>query len=160
MRKSKPIQLSASERARLENFIGSGQALARHLKHAHVLLKLAEGWPNCQVAQTFTLSEKTVINLRQRFLQEGVEGCLKDKPRSGAPSKINGDVKAVIVATACSPAPDGHARWTLRMLAERLVELAVVEDISHESVRDILKKTKPSPGKSSPGASLASVPSS
>lgn len=142
MRKNKVVELAASDRARLEKFIGSGQALARHLKHAQVLLKLAEGWQNQQAADTFGLCEKTVIAIRRRFLEEGVEAILKDKSRSGAPKRINGDVKALTIATACSPAPDGHNHWTLRMLSARLVELAVVEEISHESVRDILKKTK------------------
>lgn len=142
MRKNKAFELPAPDRARLEKFIGSGQALARHLKHAQVLLKLAEGWQNQQVAQAFGLCEKTVITIRRRFLEEGVEAILKDKPRSGAPARINGDVKALTIATACSPAPDGHTRWTLRMLSARLVELEAVEEISHESVRDILKKTK------------------
>jgi transposase len=142
MRKNKVVELSAPDRARLEKFIGSGQALARHLKHAQVLLKLAEGWQNQKVAQAFDLSEKSVIAIRHRFLDEGVEAILKDKPRPGAPKRINGDVKALAIATACSPAPDGHNRWTLRMLSARLVELEAVEEISHESVRDILKKTK------------------
>lgn len=141
MRKNTPIELSASDRGRLEKFIGSGTALARQIKHANVLLKLAEGWQNQQVALAFDLSQKTVIAIRKRFLEEGLEAALVDKPRSGAPRKIDGAVKALTVATACSKAPAGHARWTLRLLADRLVELEVVEDISHESIRQILKKT-------------------
>jgi len=140
MRKTTPIELSGADPTRLQKFIGSGTALARQIKHAHVLLKLANGWQNTQVAQAFDLTEKTVIAIRKRFLTEGLEAALKDKPRRGAPPKIDSDVKALLIATACSAAPDGQTRWTLRMLAERMVELEVVENISHESVRGILKK--------------------
>jgi transposase len=141
MRKTKPIELSPFERERLLEFISSGKALARHIKHAHVLLKLAEGWSNLQIAQTFDLTEKTVITLRKRFQTEGLEACLKDKARSGAPPKIDGVAKAVVVATACSKAPSGHAHWTLRLLADKMVELEVVEGISPNTIRAILKKT-------------------
>ena len=142
MRKNKSFELSVSDRVQLEKFIGSGSALAREIKHANVVLKLAQGWQNVQVAQAFDLSPKTVIAIRKRFLEQGLEAALKDKPRSGAPHKIDGDLKALVIATACSPAPHGHTRWTLRMLAERIVELEVIEQISHESVRDILKKNE------------------
>lgn len=141
MRKNKPIELSAVERERLQQFISSGSTKARYLKHAQVLLKLADGWQNIQVAQTFDVDEKTVIRLRQRFLSEGLEQTLIDKPRSGAPLRIDGTAKALVVATTCSNAPPGHARWTLRLLADRVVELDLVEAISHETVRQILKKT-------------------
>ena len=141
MRKNTSLELSAVERERLHQFISSGKALARHLKHAQVLLKLADGWQNVQVAQAIGVDERTVIRLKKRFLSEGLEATLQDKPRSGAPPKIDGDTKAFVVATACAKAPTGHARWTLRLLAKRLVELEVVDEISHESIRQILKKT-------------------
>lgn len=141
MRTNTPLELSASDRAQLEKFIGSGTAKAREIKHANVLLKLAEGWQNKKVAQTFALSEKTVIAIRKRFIEEGLNSALVDKPRSGAPPKIDGAVKALIVATACTQTPAGHARWTLRLLSHRLVELEVVDGISPETVRQILKKT-------------------
>ncbi len=141
MRKNRPIELSVADQAQLEKFIGSGAAKAREIKHANVLLKLAEGWQNKKVAQAFGLSEKTVIAIRKRFMVEGLDSALVDKPRSGAPKRIDGAVKALVVATACSQAPAGHARWTLRLLSHRLVELEVVDEISHETVRQILKKT-------------------
>jgi len=140
MRKTTPIELSAEQRERLEQFINSGKALARHIKHANVLLKLTEGWSISQIVQAFELSAKTVISIRQRFQKEGLEACLCDKPRSGAPKKILGDHKAVMVALACSTPPQGHANWTLRLLADKIVELEVVETISHSSVGRILKK--------------------
>jgi len=160
MRKTIPIELSASERERLEKFISSGTALARYIKHANVLLKLAEGWPNQLVAQTFDLTEKTVISLRKRFLSEGLEACLKDKPRSGAPCQIDGAVKAVVVATACSKAPAGHAHWSLRLLADKMIELEVVEGIAPNTVRAILKKRNSSPGNVNNGVFLKLEPSS
>jgi len=140
MRKTTPIELSGADRTRLQNFIGSGTALAHQIKHAHVLLKLANGWQNTQVAQAFDLTEKTVIAIRKRFLTEGLEAALKDKPRRGAPPKIDGDVKALIIATACSAAPDGQAHWSLRLLADKMIELEVVEGINPNTVRAILKK--------------------
>jgi transposase len=87
------------------------------------------------------LSQRTIFRLEKRFVTQGIEATLHDKPRSGAPKKIAGDVKALVVATACSKAPEGHDHWSLRMLSARMVELEVVEQFSHESIRAILKKT-------------------
>ena len=141
MRKTKSIELSVEQRAKLDQFISSGKALARHIKHANVLLKLNQGWATSQIAQAFDLSPKTVIALRHRFENEGLEALLKDKPRSGKPRTFHGDLHSQVIATMCSAAPDGHARWTLRLLAARVVELELVESISPESIRQILKKT-------------------
>jgi transposase len=141
MRKNTPIELSAAQRERLEQFTNSGKALARHIKHAQVLLKLAEGWSNQQIALAFDLTPKTVITIRQRFHHEGVEAVLRDKPRPGAPKKITGEDKALVVALACSNPPEGHAKWTLHLLADKMVELEVIETISPSSVGRILKKT-------------------
>ena len=151
MKKTTPIELSAAEIERLENFINSGSAKAREIKHAHVLLKLALGWKYLQVAQAFALTERTVMRIKQRFLLEGLEAALVDKARSGAPKKITGAQKALIVATTCSTPPVGYPRWSLRLLADKLVELEVIETISHSSVERILKKTNSNPGKNSNG---------
>lgn len=153
MRKITPIELSAPDRAHLEKFIGSGSAQARLIKHANVLLKLAVGWTPQQIAEAFELDPRTVFRLKARFLKEGLAAILKDKPRSGAPKRINGNHKAVIIATTCTTPPAGHSRWTLRLLADKMVELAVVETISHTTIADILKKTNSSPGNTTPGAS-------
>lgn len=141
MRKAKVIELPAQERERLEQFVKSGKALARHLQHAQVLLKLDEGWLDKQIAQAFNLSTRTIIRLRQRYLAEGLEAVLSDKPRSGAPKKLDGQLQALVVATACSTPPAGHERWNLRLLADKMVELELVEDISHTTIARILKKT-------------------
>ncbi len=135
------LSLEAAEIARLEEFINSGSALAREIKHANVLLKLNAGWSQTRIAEAFDLTQRTVVRIKQRCETEGVEAALHDKPRSGAPKKISGADKAVVVATACSKPPEGHSRWTLRLLADKVVELELVEDISHETVRQILKKT-------------------
>ena len=149
--------ISASEKERLGQFINTGSAKAREIKHANVLLKLSEGWKYPQVAQAFALTERTVIRIKQRFLVEGLEAALVDKARSGAPKKITGEQKALIVATTCSTPPPGHTRWSLRLLATKMVELAVVEQpISHNTIGEILKKTNLNPGKNNNGVSQLS----
>lgn len=158
MRKSQTISLPAAERERLEKFSTTGEHKARYIQHAQVILKAAEGWTDQQIAQATGLSAKTVLQIRHRYLTEGIEAVLSDKPRSGRPAKFDGSVKAVLVATTCSPPPAGHAHWTMRLLANRLIELEVVDGISHETVRDILKKTNSSPGNASTGVFQPSVP--
>lgn len=141
MRTKKAIELSAAERERLEQLIRNGTALAREIKHANVILKLSQNWKYRQIVEAFSLTERTIIRIKQRFEKEGLEAALRDKPRSGAPRKIDGDDKALIVATVCSDPPAGHERWTLRLLADKVVELEIVESISHVTIGDILKKT-------------------
>ncbi len=153
MRKNKSITLTAAELERLQHFISSGTAKAREIKHAQVLLKLQQGWSHPQIAQAFDLTARTIIRLKQRYQNEGLEAALVDKPRSGAPKKLEGELKALVVATTCSTPPPGHQRWTLRLLADRMVELEAVEAISHSSVGRILKKMNLSPGKNANGAS-------
>ncbi|MGH2415094.1 MAG: helix-turn-helix domain-containing protein [Microcystaceae cyanobacterium] len=152
MKKTK-IELTPAEIERLESFINSGSAKAREIKHANVLLKLNEGWTQAAIATAFKLTQRTVVRLKQRCLEEGVAATLVDKPRSGAPKKITGEQKALVVASACSSPPTGHQRWTLRLLADKLVELELIESISHSSVGAILKKTNSNPGKNSKGVS-------
>jgi len=155
--KTTKVELSASEKERLGQFINSGSAKAREIKHANVLVKLGAGWKQNQIAEAFGLSEGTVIRIKQRFLEEGLEAALVDKARSGGPKRITGEVKAVIIATACSQAPEGHSRWSLRLLAAKMVELAVVEQpISHNTIGEILKKTNLNPGKNNNGVSQLS----
>jgi len=106
-----------------------------------VLLKLAEGWSQAQIASAFTLTPGTVIRIKQRLVKEGLAAALVDKPRPGAPKKFEGELNLALSTLACTDAPAGHRRWTLRLLADRLVELEIVETISHETVRERLKKT-------------------
>jgi len=93
------------------------------------------------IAATLGLSVQTVFNIKRRYLAEGLESALQEKPRSGTPRRIAGDARAKITALACCSAPEGHARWTLRLLADRAVTLGFVETISHNAVKEILKKT-------------------
>jgi transposase len=87
------------------------------------------------------VTSATVFNIKRRFLQEGLDAALFDKPRSGKPPRIDGTQRAKITALACSKAPDGHARWSLRLLADKAIELGFVDTISHNAVKEILKKT-------------------
>jgi len=138
MSKTYHLDLSAADRQTLETRIRAGSAKVREIKHAQVLLKLGDHWPQKQIAAAVGVSERTVIRLKQRYEAEGCMAAIVDKARSGAPVKIDGALKAVVVATACSPAPDGHRRWTLRLLADKLVTLDATMSLG--SIQAILKK--------------------
>jgi transposase len=108
---------------------------------ARVLLLLHRGRTSDAVASALAVGVATVFNVKRRYLSEGLAAALHDKPRSGKPARISGESRAKITALACSAAPEGHARWTLRLLADRAVELGFVEAISHNTVKEVLKKT-------------------
>jgi transposase len=137
------VTLTDDERRQLEQLLGKGKAAARTRRHAHLLLKADRtcGWTDTQIAAAFDVSVRTVERLRQRFVEEGFAAALNPKPVPRLPRKVDGDVEAHLVALACSDPPEGRQRWTLRLLAGRLVELGHVESISHEGVRRALKKT-------------------
>lgn len=148
------IDLSAEEREQLREITRRGRSPARKLKRAMILLKADEGIGDEQVAQMVDVGLATVGRIRKRFVEEGLEMALSERPRSGRPIEIGGKQQAHIIALACSEPPQGHARWSMRLLAERAIELQIVESVSHEGVRKLLKKTKSSPGRTSNGASL------
>jgi len=100
-----------------------------------------------QVAQAVLTSAATVKRTRRRFLEEGLDAALSEKPRPGRPPKITGEIEAQLTVLACSQPPEGHARWTLRLLANQLVELGYLDSISHVAVSKRLKKTRSSPGR-------------
>ena len=102
---------------------------------------LHRGQHPTSIAATLSLSLPTIFNVKRRYLEEGFGSALQDKPRSGKPPRIEADARAKITALACSEAPAGHARWTLRLLADRAVKLGFVDSISHNAVKQILKKT-------------------
>jgi len=137
------VTLADDERHHLEQLLAKGKAAARTLRHAQALLKAdqAAGWNDADIAEAFALSVRTIERLRQRFVEEGLEAALKPKAVPRLPRKVVGEVEAHLVALACSDPPQGRQRWTLRLLADRLVELALVESISHEGVRQARKKT-------------------
>jgi putative transposase len=139
--KNPHIQLTESERSSLESLVSKGQVAVRVLKRALALLALDQGASLQSVAQHQQLSYVTVSALRDKYKGTGLE-CLYDQPRAGRPTQIDGIQRAKITALACSEAPPGHQRWTLRMLADKIVELELCESISHTQVASILKKTK------------------
>jgi putative transposase len=140
-RKAQPIKLSNDDLSSLKTILRRGTTSARTQTRARVLDLLHRGHHPDQVAETLQLSGATVFNIKRRYLEEGLDAALYDKPRSGKPPTIDGKMRAQITALACSRAPVGHAGWTLRLLADKAVELGFVETISHTAVKKILKKT-------------------
>ncbi len=148
MNKRYIVRLKDEERQRLESLVSSGQAPAYKIKHAHILLKAdANGphWTDEAIAEAFRCHRNTVASVRQRFVEQGLEAALERRKRIYRPRLVDGEVEARIIALRCSPPPEGYARWTLRLLADRLVELEIVPSISHETVRKVLKKRTPAP---------------
>jgi transposase len=125
----------------LKTLLRRGTAPARTQTRARILDLLHRGQHPDQIAEILQVSGATVFNIKRRYLEEGLDSALSDKPRSGKPPTIDGKIRAQITALACSKAPDGHARWTLRLLADRAVELGFLDSISHTGVKKILKKT-------------------
>jgi transposase len=135
------IQLSDEERRSLKTLFCSGKGANRPHTRARILHLLDREVPPPQIAQTLSCGIVTVYNVKRRYLTEGLEAALHDKERSGRPQQIDGRARAKITALACSTAPEGHARWTLRLLADKAVEFGFCESISHNAVKEILKKT-------------------
>ena|SRR4030067_2211511 len=137
------VQLSEQQRVRLQGIIRSGKHKARKITRCRILL-LANG-PNGktdeEIADALGICLATIFNIRRRYCQEGLERAIGEGPRSGQPPKFKGRAAAKITAIACSTPPDGQAKWSLRLLADRIVELKIVESISHQSVSNVLKKT-------------------
>jgi transposase len=146
MSKRIEIQLKEQERQELERLIRKGIRSARELTRARILLLSDQGQGVGQVTEAVLCSRGTVINVKKRYLEGGLEAALYDKPRPGARPKITGDVEAHLIALTCSDPPEGYSQWTLRLLANRLVELELVESISHTAVGQVLKKTNSSLG--------------
>jgi transposase len=153
------IDLTDVEREQLKEVTRRGSSPARKLKRAMILLKADEGSDDEQVARMLDVGIATVGRIRKRFVEEGLEAAISERPRSGRPTEIGGKQQAHIIALACSQPPDGHARWSMRLLAQRAVELEIVESISHERVRTLLKKTISSRGRKSSGAFPGWAPS-
>ena len=156
-KKKHHIRLSPEERAQLEAIVRKGRANAHRQRHARILLLAdsedpAGGWSDAHIAQAVQTSIPTIERVRRVCVEEGLERALEGKAsRRIYLRKLDGPGEAQLLALCCGDAPEGHARWTLRLLAGRLVELEVVESISHEAVRQTLKKTSSSLGKKSSG---------
>jgi transposase len=140
-RKKYLINLSAEERQELLELTRKGELKARKMKRALILLKADEGLSDPQIMNSVNVSRPTVERIRKRFVEGGLERALNEDPRPGQRRKLDGRAEAQLIAVACSRAPDGHDHWTLRLLADKLVQLEVVESISYETVRRTLKKT-------------------
>ena len=147
------IKFSKSDRSSLTQILRKKETSAREQTRARMLDLLARREPPEKIAQLLGVSIATVYNLQKRFLAEGLAAALSDKPRSGKPPVIQPEEKARLTALACSDAPPGYARWTLRLLADKVVELGYVESISHTEVGRILKKTRSNPIAKSNGVS-------
>jgi transposase len=164
MAKHITLTLTSEQRQFLESTVRTGQTAARKLTRARILLLLDRSREtkrtDREIADILGCHSNTVGNLRRRFLTEGLEATLNDKPMGPtAPVKITGSVEAQLALLACSDPPQGRARWTLRLLANRTVELGLLDGMSYESVRQTLKKMKLSPGVSRPGVSANLPPS-
>ena len=141
------VRLTEEERAQLHTLLGSGRAPARRLTHARILLKANQGeagpgWTDAAIATALEVGRATVARVRQRYVAEGLEAALAHKaPDREYERTLDGAQEAHLIALACSAPPAGRARWSLRLLAERLVALEVVEAVSHETVRRVLQQT-------------------
>lgn len=140
-RQTQFIQLSDEECRSLTTLFRTGRGVNRLQTRARILDLLHREVTPPEIASTLSCGIATVYNVKRRYLAEGLEAALSDKPRCGAPRRISGHARARITALACSKAPEGHARWSLRLLADRAVELGFCESISHNAVKEILKKT-------------------
>ena len=146
MAKRYRVTLTAGERGELERMIARGKADARKLAHARVLLQAdgGPGWVDATIAAAVRVSVRTIERVRQRFVEQGLAAALLPKPSARLYArKLDGEQEAHLLALACTRPPEGKARWSLRLLAERMVELEHVDTLSHETVRQTLKKTRP-----------------
>jgi transposase len=139
-RKKYLINLNDEERQALTELTHKGEIKARKFKRAMILLKADEGFSDPQIITALNVSRPCVERIRKRFVHGGLERALDEDPRPGQRRKLDGRAEAQLVATACSAAPAGHEHWSMRLLAGKLVELGIVESISHETVRLTLKK--------------------
>jgi transposase len=146
------VGLSDEERDQLVGITRRRNLPARKRRRAQILLKAHEGCETRQIAEALGVGIATVCHVRKRFVEEGLEGALKERPRPGGPVRIGGKARANIIALAVSAPPEGHARWSLRLLASKAVEMEIVDSLSHERVRQILQKIHPSLGGRGEGA--------
>jgi transposase len=148
------VNLTQDERDHLLDITRRGKSSARKVKRSLILCKADEGLTDQQVAEALMVGPSTVSRVRQRFVEGGLERALNDRPRPGQRRKLDGKQEAHLVAVACSSAPEGHSRWTLRLLADQVVKLEFTDSICRETVRQILKKTNSSRGRRKNGAYL------
>ncbi len=141
MRMRNPVKLKAKDREVLKQLISKGSEKARKLTRCRILLLADEGKGDTRILEALQVSRNTVRAVRLRYVREGLEAAINEQQRPGAPKKFSGRQRAKITALACSDPPEGRSRWTLRLIAGRLVELEMVDDISYQTVKRVLKKT-------------------
>lgn len=139
------VKLNEYEMEQLAQLTRCGKTSARKFNRAHILLKAAEGWKDQDIAEALGIGRASVERTRQRFVECGL-GALNERPRPGKKPKLEEKAQARLAAEACSPAPGGRVRWTLQLLAERIVQLQMVESCSADTVGRVLKKMNLSPG--------------
>ncbi len=141
------VNLSRAERTRLEELIQNEAPRRRRVKHAKILLESDLGKSATKVADWVGVGHSTVERTRQRYAEGGLAAALNDKSRPGGMPKLDGKQQAFVIALACSASPDGQERWRMQMLADKIVELGVVEQpVSHDTIRRVLKKASLSRG--------------
>ena len=145
MRKKNIVILKARERIFLKGLVSKGEEKARMITRGRILLMSDKGENDTAIIRILDIARNTIRQVRQRYAQGGLNSALQERSRAGAPAKIDGRQKAKITALACSDPPEGRGRWTLRLLAGKVVELDIVDEISHMQVDRILKKTKLNP---------------
>jgi len=147
------VQLDETQRKQLESMLSGGKESARSQMHARILLKADQGsqgpaWTDEQIAEALSVGKATVERVRQRFVERGLLDALVRRPQPERPEqrKMDGELEARLVTLACSQTEGGHKRWTMRLLADKLVQLGYVDQISHQTVWVTLKKTNSNPG--------------
>jgi transposase len=153
------VKLTQEQRQQLEKLVKTGTAPARAILHAQVLLKTDSGehgprWTVKQIQSALGVGSTMIKRIRHLFVEQGLAAAVQRKPQPTRPEKrkIDGEQEAHVIAVLCTEQPDGQERWTLRALRDRVIELEIVETVSHETLRTVLKKTNSSPGKRSNGA--------
>lgn len=146
MRKKYIVRLAGAERDELTKLVTKGETLAYKIRRANILLKAdvnGPAWDDAKISEAFSVNINTVANTRRRFIEEGLEAALKWRNVASLPNppKFDGESEARLIALCCSKPPEGYAHWTLRILADRVVALDIVKDVSHETIRNVLKKT-------------------
>jgi len=141
-----PIQLTSDDVAYLNKFINTGRRSARAIKRAQILLHSHAGKTPEQVCEVVSTSVATVYLTRQHYRQEGVQTAIEEKPRPGQPRRLSSEQEAALTVLACSDAPDGRAQWSVRLLADKAVEIGIVDRIGRETIRRFLKKMRSNRG--------------
>jgi transposase len=141
MSKKYPVRLTKQDRKALQQLVSKGKERARVITRCRILLLADEGKGDVEIMEVLGVAANTVRQVHQRYDEEGLESAIRDRARPGAPLKFSGKQKAQITALACTKAPEGHSRWSLRLLADKVVELELVDNISYKTIERMLKKT-------------------